>query len=582
MNYGTVVLTKGWWEVRCEPHVSARLKRVFARVAKGPTDVLRISATPENSRDLHWFLMRYPMEISEGAERALEQASDQHVDMELSLSALLDGRRPVQAFQLAKPPRDYQSFAATMLDIRGGLLLGDKVGLGKTVTAMLPMTVPENLPALVVVPTHMPGHWREKLAEFVPNLRVHSLRTGQPYPLVRKPKMRMHDLWDEPPDVILTNYHRLRGWAETLAGYAKYVVFDEVQALRHMNTGIYAAAKLVAQRARRRMGLSATPIHNYGTEFWPVVDALVPDALGTYEEFIREWCGERGLLNDTELFGNYLRREGIMIRRTRKEVGRELPPVNKIVHTIDADQAQLEKVKGDAVALARIIMAHNEAYRGQKRNAAGEFDSLMRQATGLAKAPFVAEFVRMLVQSGEKVLLFGWHREVYRIWLEKLKDLQPVLYTGSESPAQKDAAKRAFIDGDSQVMIMSLRSGAGVDGLQKSCRVVVFGELDWSPAIHEQNIGRLDRDEMIDPEGVTAYFLVSDEGSDPIVSDVCGVKREQIEGVMSPGEQLLERINTGENNLRQLAQHVLSMTGTDVPPEDSSVVGLRALEEEGA
>ncbi len=66
------------------------------------------------------------------------------------------------------------------------------------------------------------------------------------------------------------------------------------------------------------------------------------------------------------------------------------------------------------------------------------------------------------------------------------------------------------------------------------------------------------------------------------MADVCGVKREQIEGVMSPGEQLLERINTGENNLRQLAQHVLSMTGTDVPPEDSSVVDLRALEGEGA
>src|SRR3546814_3105109 len=76
---------------------------------------------------------------------------------------------------------------------------------------------------------------------------------------------------------------------------------------------------------------------------------------------------------------------------------------------------------------------------GEKMNAAGEFDALMRQATGVAKAPFVAEYVRLLCESGEKVVLFGWHREVYAIWQEKLKDLKPVLYTGSESESQKDA-----------------------------------------------------------------------------------------------------------------------------------------------
>lgn len=42
-------------------------------------------------------------------------------------------------------------------------------------------------------------------------------------------------------------------------------------------------------------------------------------------------------------------------------------------------------------------------------------------------------------------------------------------------------------------VIMSLRSGAGVDGLQKHSRVAVFGERDWSPQVHEQCIGRIRR-----------------------------------------------------------------------------------------
>lgn len=55
---------------------------------------------------------------------------------------------------------------------------------------------------------------------------------------------------------------------------------------------------------------------------------------------------------------------------------------------------------------------------------------MMRQATGIAKAPYVLEFVRMLVESGESVMLYGWHRDVYNIWLERLAEFNPVMYTG--------------------------------------------------------------------------------------------------------------------------------------------------------
>ncbi|MFO6263177.1 C-terminal helicase domain-containing protein, partial [Pseudomonas aeruginosa] len=221
------------------------------------------------------------------------------------------------------------------------------------------------------------------------------------------------------------------------------------------------------------------------------------------------------------------------------------------------------RITGDAVALAKTILAHNEAYRGEKMRAAGEFDQLVRQATGVAKAPYVAEFVRLLLESGQQVLLFGWHREVYSIWREKLADYNPVMYTGTESPKEKQAAKDAFVAGDSRLMLISLRAGAGIDGLQHACSTVVFGELDWSPGVHEQCIGRIHRDGQREP--VQAFFLISNEGSDPIVSDVLGVKLEQIEGVRNPGEHLVERRDLGENQLRQLAQRFLADHGVKVP-----------------
>jgi SNF2 family DNA or RNA helicase len=559
MTFGKIEFSGRYWYVACEPQVRSRLKRVFPRVSQRAGDIVELLASAENSRELLWFIQRYPMDMAPSVAEALAERAAEHVAMESSLAELVAGRLQLPPFELAKPPREYQRFAAAQLDIRGGLLLADDLGLGKTVSGMCPMAIPANLPAVVVYPAALPNHWPEKLAEFAPNLRVHHIRKGQPYPLIKQPRQRVSDLWDTLPDVILVSYHKLRGWAEVLGDLVQYAVFEECQQLRNPGSDIYHACMHLASHARLRMGLTATPIYNYGGEFYHVVNVLTPDALGGHDEFLREWCvgvaGEKPKLKDAEQFGTYLRREGIMLRRTRKEVGRELPDLSKIPHEIESDASVLASITGDAVALARTIMASHEQYRGEKMKAAGELDSLVRHATGVAKAPYVAEFVKLLLESGEQVMLFGWHRDVYQIWKEKLAEYNPCMYTGSESPNQKQAAKEAFMRGESRVMLISLRAGAGIDGLQHCCSTVVFGELDWSPGVHEQCVGRVHRDGQQDP--VQAYFLISDEGSDPIVSDVLGVKREQIEGVRNPDDDLIQRLDVGGNQLRQLAQKFL-------------------------
>jgi SNF2 family DNA or RNA helicase len=169
----------------------------------------------------------------------------------------------------------------------------------------------------------------------------------------------------------------------------------------------------------------------------------------------------------------------------------------------------------------------------------------------------------MLLDSGEPILLFGWHHAVYDIWMEGLAEFKPVLYTGHESPTQKEAAKAAFLSGASRVMIISLRSGAGLDGLQAVCSTAVVGELDWSPAVIEQCIGRIDRDGQKTP--CTAFYLVSESGADPIMAEVLGVKREQLESVRNPDMALAERIDNGENNIRRLAREFLAKRGEAVP-----------------
>ena len=349
----TLCWKDGWWVLTAEPHVLLRCKRVFGKADKGVYGFVRVSDTVENARDLEWFAIRYPIEVEEPDR--LRARADQHREQEDLVQGFLARTRDIPPFELAIPAREYQRFAAAFALGTGGLLLADDIGIGKTVSAICTFTDPSTLPALVVTMTHLPKQWQRELARFAPQLRTHILKSARPYDLTRLGRKKKQLTLPDPfPDVILTNYHKLSGWAETLAPIVKSVVFDECQELRTgPGTAKYNAAVHVSERARLRLGCSASPVYNYGGEFWNVSNVLRPGVLGTKEEFEREW-GHRHrdnvIVDDPKSFGAYARHAGIMLRRTRSEVGRELPAFQKIAQTVDADEDTLDRMSAPCVA----------------------------------------------------------------------------------------------------------------------------------------------------------------------------------------------------------------------------------------
>jgi hypothetical protein len=310
---------------------------------------------------------------------------------------------------------------------------------------------------------------------------------------------------------------------------------------------------------------SATPVANYGGEIWNVLNVVSPNEIGDFQEFCREWCRteagyggtSKAIIKAPDAFGHYAREQGLMLRRTRAEVGRELPPLTKIVQPVDCDMKPIEDVQSAASELARIILQQGgKAF--DKMRAAEELDWRLRQATGVAKAAFVADFVRMLVENGESVILTGWHREVYALWLERLNNLKPVMYTGSESLAEKERSRATFMSGESPILIISLRSGSGLDGLQHRCQTIVHGELDWSPAMHAQVDGRAHRDGQTMP--VSAFYMLADSGSDPVISDALGLKQHQLDGILDPDAAPVVGA-TDPNRVKRLAEAFLEQQG---------------------
>lgn len=560
MNFGSIELATKSLIMRAEPHVLLRAKRIFAKASKTEVGQITLSLTPDTCKDVTWFIDRYPMQMDVITDMVITTMARAYDEKILRMRDFLHPDYKPPQIQLALPAREYQLQASKLMLENKFLLLADDVGLGKTCSSICNFVDQNTLPAAVITLTHLPQQWRDEIKKFLPALRTWIPKDGKvkPIPLVD----------GKPPDVVITSYSKLDKWAEVFSNYAKTVVFDEAQALRRPETARYQAAKLLATSCEYRYHLTATPIYNYGGEIFHVIDIIAPGVLGTFEEFVREWCeyqwvdGTNGgasrqklIVKDTKALGTFLRENFIMLRRTRADAKRELPPCQNIIQDIDCNMKALDEIKIKATELAKIILSQREDYKGQKLQASEEFSNKLRQATGIAKAPYAAEFIKILLDQEEKVLVGVWHREVYKILMEMLDEFNPVMFSGSESTNQKLRAKDAFVNGNSRVMLISLRAGAGLDGLQHVCRTGASAELDWSPGVHEQLTGRIFRDGQPDP--VTWYFLVTHAGADPIMMDVLGLKTQQAAGIVNPKQDDLQRMIVDHDKIKRLAKAYL-------------------------
>lgn len=546
--------------VDAEPHVMQRVRKIFDNAQnyynrglythKPILFPINLSAC----RDLVWIMERYRLQVDPDLLNTILSKANEYDEILKSVSESdSDSNYRVSdgALKLALPLRPHQVQFNNMFNKVKKMLLADKMGLGKTSAAISLLCEPERRPAIIVVPTTLCTQWENEVKRFLPGASTHVIRGFKDYDL---PKV----------DILITSYNRLNPWQDILLDGKNFktAIFDEVHELRHTGTGKRHVARSISETVNYCAGLSGTPIFNMGDEIWSVLDVIKPDCLGDYSGFESEWtsCGK---VNEPATLNNFLKNQGLFLRRSPEEIGMKFGEASKHVFTIDADLDKLKEVQNVAKMLALSVLSGNV---GEDSDSAREFDWKLRQATGIAKAKPTAEFVKMLVESGEKVVLAGWHRAVYEVWEKELESLNPVMFTGSETTKEKEEAVNRFVKGDSKVFIISLRSGAGLDGLQHACNTVVFGELDWTSNVHDQVIARVDRDGQT--KHVQAYYLTIADGSDPFIIGLLGVKRSQhdglVEGKQSEGG-VITQSSAGKDRIKEMASAYLRSIGEDIP-----------------
>lgn len=442
---------------------------------------------------------------------------------------MIPGLRPYQV--------DFLKFASMR---HGRVALGDDMGTGKTVQSLAWMVYANRFPALIVVNAPTKLQWQSAYYRWVGSVpgyhpRVSVLQGKTPYML-------------EPGVSYIINWDILSDWEDTLTEMGfKLLIGDEVQAIGNPSSRRSRTFMRLSKKIPDVIGMSGTPAMSKPAQFWPLLNILEPEKFKSQRSFLYRYCAPKhngfsfqfnGASNVKELHGLLV---SCMLRRTKAEVMKDLPRKVMEVVPLEVDAQAFQEYKmAEAVAFTQDGSSEKE----MRERIAG----LLRTAYAL-KEKNLLQWVRDFLDSGRKLLLFAWHRDVVDLLFSTLHDFHPAKIYGGMNQAEREDARRRFIeDGACRVMVANIQSGGvGIDGFQDVCSDVAFTEFSHTPNAHRQAEDRLHRSGQ--KSSVTSYYLVAPGTVDMDAVEVLDDRAKMLDGVLDGKEaadvdllsELLER-----------------------------------------
>ncbi len=380
-------------------------------------------------------------------------------------------------------------------------ILADDMGLGKTVQTIAHLCVEKaagrlQQPTLIVCPKSVLPNWRQELARFAPSLSLLSLE-GQ------HREAALAALQDK--DIILTSYSLLTRDIETLAHQTfSLLICDEAQQLKNHKTQTARAMRRL--QAGQTIALTGTPMENHLGELWALFDLLLPGFLGQEAHFRKLVRNPVEKLGDLAVAQRLSRRiKPLMLRRTKEQVARELPPKTEIVqHVIIQDEQRdlYEVVRASMDSRVRQVVAQ----KGLARSNIEILEALLklrqvccdprllreysqRQVAKSAKLAYLMEVLPALIEDGRRILLFSQFTSMLSLIAQELDaaNLRYVTLTGSTT--DRETPVKRFQAGEVPLFLLSLKAGGVGLNLTAADTVFIYDPW-WNPAVENQAADR--------------------------------------------------------------------------------------------
>jgi SNF2 family DNA or RNA helicase len=353
---------------------------------------------------------------------------------------------------------------------------------------------------LIVMPTSLIHNWENEIRKFTPFLRTYK-HTG-----IQRKKAEAFEKVVDSYDIILTTYGIVRNDIDMLSEYEfQYLILDESQNIKNAGSKTYQA--VIRLKSGYRLVLTGTPIENSLSDLWSQMNFINKGLLGNLAYFRREFITPIEKKNDPDkqLQLQMLIRPFIL-RRTKNEVARDLPPITEQIRYCQMGKIQqeiyereksairnsiLENIEREGTEKSALIILqgltrlrqlanHPSLLNGAEESESGKFDEIMECLESLVaekhKVLVFSSFVRHLELVKDQIMARNW---TYSMLTGQTIQREPEIKKFQEDPGNR-------------IFLISLKAG-GVGLNLVAADYVFIIDPWWNPAAEMQAINRAHR-----------------------------------------------------------------------------------------
>lgn len=470
----------------------------------------------------------------------------------------VEGPTPIPAVITAQL-RSYQVDGVTWLERLRRMhlsgILADDMGLGKTLQAIIAITQNKDLhpeaKTLVVCPTSLVYNWKEEFRKFNPHLTILPVDGT---PAQRKKLLSAYSKYD----VIITSYSLLQKDVEFYKTILfAYVVLDEAQHIKNRSTRNAKSVKMI--QALHRLILTGTPIENSLDELWSLFDFLMPGLLSSYDRFLEKYVRSSGLTHNNNM--EILRKKvnPFILRRMKKDVLSELPPVSEIVYRCHLSELQRELYQSYAKS-AREELSQLVKKEGFDRIQIHVLATLTRlkqicchpaifakdkaEAGDSVKYDMLLELLQTLIEGKHKTVVFSQYTRMLKIMVDDLQKLGIHFeYLDGSSKNRLDIVNRFNENEQTSVFLVSLKAGGTGLNLTGADTVIHY-DMWWNPAVESQATDRVHR--LGHKRSVSACKLITLDTIEEKIMELQERKKSINQKIINCDEDVIEKLTWEE------------------------------------
>jgi len=445
----------------------------------------------------------------------------------------------------------YQEEGVSFLDQNNGRgAICDEMGLGKTVQS-LAWCARHTKRTLIVCPASVKYNWEKEINFWLVSNKKVFILNG------RKSEEVPDDV-----DYMIVNYDIVAHRGNDIVDFnPEAIIIDEFHYVKESKTKRTKAVKLICGGRDHIIGLSGTPIKSRPLEFFNMLNLVNPVMFPSWWQYAQKYCDAKhnrfgwefkGASNIEEL--NMIL-EGVMIRRLKKDVLKDLP--DKIRSTVPielSNRAKYDRAKKDF--LAYTLQEHGLKKAEKASNAEGVVKKgALRRLAIEGKMKGIIDWLKDFLEDNvdEKIILFTIHKQTIKDLMVHFSDVAVVIEGDTPAKERTKIVEKFQNNKKVKVFIGNMMS-AGTGITLTASSTVCFLEIDYIPNEFLQAEDRAHRIGQKDSVNVY-YFLGKDSIDEEIMIDILNPKMSVFNRVIDGKsetdsnifETLMEGIKNGEH-----------------------------------